>query len=88
MNILSCHGIPDSLISIIKCLYQSGTIKVTWGKNKHTFPSLVGIKQGDNLAPILFLFVMQAAMEALEAVWSKLNIAALVHTLWFNVDVN
>ena len=76
MKILSRYGIPDSLINVIKCLYQPVTIKFTWGKNKHDFPSLVGVKQGDNLAPILFLFIMQAAMETLEAVWSQHNIEA------------
>ena len=76
MKILSRYGIPDSLINVIKCLYQPVTIKFTWGKNKHAFPSLVGVKQGDNLAPILFLFIMQAAMETLEAVWSQHNIEA------------
>ena len=61
MKIIAHYRILDSLISVIKCLYQSATIKFTWGKNKHAFPSLVGVTQCDNLAPILFLFVMQAA---------------------------
>ena len=74
MKILSCYGIPDSLISDIKCLYQPVTIKYTWGKNNHVFPSLVGVKQGGNLSPILFLFIMQATMETLEAVWRDHNI--------------
>ena len=76
MQILSLYGIPDSLISAIKCLYQSVTIKFTWGKNSHAFPSLVGVKQVDNLALIMFFFVMQAPMETLEAAWSKHNIEA------------
>ena len=75
VNILSCYGIPkESLISIIKCLYQPVTIKFTWDKNKRDFPSLVSVKQGNNLAPMMFLFAMQAGMETLEAVWSEHNI--------------
>ena len=35
---------------------------------------MVGVKQGDNLAPVLFLFVMQAAMETLDNVWREHNI--------------
>ena len=77
MKILSSYEIPDSLISIIKCLYQSAAIKFTWGKNKHDFPSLVGVKQGNDLAPILFFFIMQTVMETLEAVWSEHNITPL-----------
>ena len=30
MKFLSCYRIPDSLINIIKCLYQSVTIKFIW----------------------------------------------------------
>ena len=58
MKIVSRYGIPVSLIRVIQCLYQCVTIKFTWGKNKHDFPSLVGIKQGDNIGPIMFLFII------------------------------
>ena len=57
-----------SLFPYKSCLAHtrsSATIRFTRGKNKHAFPSLVSVKQGDNIAPIMFLFVMQAAMETL-----------------------
>jgi hypothetical protein len=50
MKLLYCYIIPDYFISVIKCLYQPFTIKFTWGKNKHASPSLVGTKQGNNIA--------------------------------------
>jgi hypothetical protein len=34
-----------------------------------------GVQQGDNLAPVLFLFVEQAAIETMHANWSTMNIA-------------
>eukprot|EP00816_Leptocylindrus_hargravesii_P009688 CAMPEP_0196803790 /NCGR_PEP_ID=MMETSP1362-20130617/3272_1 /TAXON_ID=163516 /ORGANISM="Leptocylindrus danicus, Strain CCMP1856" /LENGTH=103 /DNA_ID=CAMNT_0042175621 /DNA_START=49 /DNA_END=360 /DNA_ORIENTATION=- len=45
------------------------------GKTKNDFINVVKVKQGDNLAPILFLFVMQAAMETLHFVWRDHNIS-------------
>ena len=62
MKMLSHYEIHNSFISVIKCLYQYVNLKPTWGKNKHAFPSLFGVKRGDNLAPILCLFVIHAAM--------------------------
>ena len=32
-------------------------------------PQTVGVRQGDNMAPVLFLFQMSAFAEALEAEW-------------------
>mmetsp|Transcript_2185 Transcript_2185/g.3485 ORF Transcript_2185/g.3485 Transcript_2185/m.3485 type:complete len:125 (-) Transcript_2185:72-446(-) len=44
------------------------------GKAKYESINVVGVKQGDNLAPVLFLFVMQAAMKTLDSVWREHNI--------------
>jgi hypothetical protein len=41
------------------------------GKEEHDIPYTVGVQQGDNMAPILFLFVMQAFSETLEDKWEK-----------------
>ena len=49
-------------------------MKFKSGKQIHEFLNLVGVKQGDNLAPVLFLFVMQAALESLERVWAEHSI--------------
>ena len=38
------------------------------GKEKKNVPYETGIQQGNNMAPILFLFVMQAVMESLELI--------------------
>ena len=39
------------------------------------FNSISGVKQGDNLAPVLFLFVVQAAIETMQTNWSTQKIA-------------
>ena len=71
LKILSRYGLPDSLIDVIKRLYKDVNIEYKVGKKKFGIISTVGVKQGNNLAPILFLFVMQAAMDTLEVVWKE-----------------
>ena len=40
-------------------------------KEKRTINYTIGVQQGDNMAPVLFLFIMQAFAETLEANWTK-----------------
>ena len=37
-------------------------------------PQSVGVRQGDNMAPVLFLFLMAVFAETLELEWKKLDI--------------
>ena len=37
----------------------------------------VGVRQGDNMAPVLFLFLMSAAAETLESAWKQAGIEVL-----------
>ena len=75
MKILARFGLPESLIDVIRCLYKPVRMTFKTGKTKYEFINVVGVKQGDNLAPVLFLFVMQAAMETLHSVWRDHNIS-------------
>ena len=74
MTILARFGLPEPLIKVIRCLYKPVRMTFKSGKTKYEFINVVGVKQGDNLAPVLFLFVMQAAMETLDNVWREHNI--------------
>ena len=65
-QILKKYGIPDNSISIISKLYKDTRIKFRNGKTTIEFESTVGVKQGDNLAPILFLFMIESAMVIIE----------------------
>jgi hypothetical protein len=40
-------------------------------EKRNTAAYTVSVQQGDNMAPILFLFVMQAFSETLEDKWEK-----------------
>ena len=41
------------------------TVQLEIGKEKYEIEYNTGVQQGDNMVPILFLYVMQAAMETL-----------------------
>ena len=74
MKILSQFSLGGHLIKVICCLYKPVRMKFKSGKQIHEFLNLVGIKQGDNLALVFFLFVMQAALQSLKRVCGEYNI--------------
>ena len=57
---------PDNLFNIISKQYKDTRIKFKNGKATIEFESTVDMEQGDNLAPILFLFMIEASMEIIE----------------------
>jgi hypothetical protein len=68
-KLLVKFGLPAKMIATIKKMYTDVTITTKIGKVTEEFKSTSGVKQGDNLAPILFLFVIQAAVETMEKNW-------------------
>lgn len=68
LDILGKYGVPAHLIRLIGMLHTNVRVKLTVGGVEVVFDSTVGVKQGDNMAPVLFLFVIQAAMETLEPI--------------------
>ena len=67
--ILRKLGVPKHFCAIITRLHTDFRVKLKVGDTDIEFDSTIGVKQGDNLAPILFLVVMQAALETLEPIW-------------------
>ena len=57
-TLLGKMGLPDPLIDVIKKLYKGVKINISSDGETISFDSLSGVKQGDNLAPVLFLFVI------------------------------
>jgi hypothetical protein len=70
MLILEKMGIPSNLIGVINKMYTDVTIQLDVEKIKAAFLSTSGVKQGDNLAPVLFIYVMQAVLNSLDESWS------------------
>jgi hypothetical protein len=58
-KILKILGVPDNLIEVLKKLYTDVTINLRVGEKLVQSLSTSGVKQGDNLAPVLFIVVME-----------------------------
>ena len=69
-KILRKYGIPEETILIIEKMYTDITIKLGIEKAKALFISTSGVQQGDNLAPVLFLFAIQATIDTMHRSWS------------------
>ena len=73
-QLLKTFGVLEHMTGVIKRLYKDAEIKIKIGKEEQTIPYSVGVKQGDTMAPVLFLFLMQALPETLEKERKKNNI--------------
>jgi len=63
--ILEKYGAPRALIDIIRCLHDNFQLKLVFDKkNQAIIDYTVGVRQGDNMAGLLFLFLMQAMDES------------------------
>ena len=65
--VLRRFGLPDHFINLAIRLHKGAKIKVKIGDVDHEIDSSIGVRQGSCEGPVLFLFIMQAAMETL--VW-------------------
>ena len=64
--VLGKFGVPPHLVALIKRLHTGVVAKLTVGSEDKEMTCTSGTKQGDPLAAILFLFVMQACLETLD----------------------
>jgi hypothetical protein len=69
-QILAKFGLPVPLVNVITKMYTDIEVSTSVRKAKATFPSTSGVKQGDNLALVFFLFAIQAAAESMKSNWS------------------
>jgi hypothetical protein len=64
-ELLGKYGAPPPLIDVIKRLHENFNLELKLdGKEKVYIDYTVGVRQGDNMAPVLFLFLMQAMAES------------------------
>ena len=64
--ILGKYGFPPKLQSAIARMYKDSVVRLIIGKIDTSIPFKVGFKQGDIMAPVLFLFIIIDFYETLE----------------------
>ncbi|KAL7527574.1 hypothetical protein ACHAXR_002020, partial [Thalassiosira sp. AJA248-18] len=74
LKILAKYGAPPKFISAVERMYQDLVVVLKIGKSIEEIMQEVGVRQGDNMAPVLFLFLMTAFAEVLEIVWKENNV--------------
>eukprot|EP00978_Attheya_sp_CCMP212_P023595 scaffold72636_cov45-Attheya_sp.AAC.2 len=62
---LKKYGITENLIKVIAKMYKDSTVIFKSGQEMREIPYEIGVKQGDTMAPVLFIYLMNAFAEAL-----------------------
>jgi hypothetical protein len=74
LDILEQYGAPPRFVSAIKQIYQDLVVFLKIEKEVVELTQSVGVSQGDNMAPVLFLFLVSAFAETLETEWKNAGI--------------
>ena len=61
--VLRRFGLPDHFVKVVMRLHFGAKVKVKIGEEDSEVDSTMGVRQGSCEGPVLFLFIMQAAME-------------------------
>ena len=64
--ILAKYGCPPNLCGTITRMYKDSVVKLVIGEFEMKIDFKVCVKQGDSVAPVLFLFIVMALAETLE----------------------
>jgi hypothetical protein len=77
IDILRRYGAPPKFTIAIKTIYCNNTCVLNIKNEVTQIPQSVGMHQGDNMVPILFLFLLMAFTKTLELLWKQHNIPIL-----------
>ena len=75
IKVLERYGAPPKFRESIRRLYTDLKVVVKIGKEKAEIEQQVGVRQGDNVSSVIFLFLMSAFAETLEKEWASSNIS-------------
>ena len=71
VQILEQYGAPPNLRSAISRMYKDLKIVLKIGKVEEKMIQTVGVRQGDCMSPVLFIFMVMRFAETLEKEWVK-----------------
>jgi hypothetical protein len=74
---LKKYGAPPKFIASIHTMYTNLVVVLKIEKEIQEILQSIRDRQGNNMAPVLFLFLMSAAVKTLEVKWCKTSIAVL-----------
>ncbi len=74
LDILEIYGAPPKFVAAIEKCYQNLILILKIKKEVVELPQTIGVRQGDNMAPVFFLFLMSAFVETLETEWKTAGI--------------
>ncbi|XP_066921310.1 uncharacterized protein [Clytia hemisphaerica] len=61
-EVLYIFGVPDKLVRLLKSLHANVEVKFVVNDITKRIESIIGVKQGDILGPLLFIFYLAAVM--------------------------
>ena len=73
-KILKVYGVPEETIIVLKKLHTNVKYLLRVGEEKVEIEATVGVIQGNNLGPILFIYLIQAVATTLDKKMRKANI--------------
>ena len=85
LKLLEKYGAPPQFTDIVRRLYSNLRVIINIDGKALSIPQTSGVRQGDNLSPVLFLFIMSAVAETLDIELEKNNIEKPV---CHGVDIN
>ena len=88
VEVLERYGAPPKICSVVRRLYTDLKVLVNLNGCKAEIEQSVGVRQGDNLSPVLFLFMISAFAESLEIEWRNegLETAKFTRTTWEEIE--
>jgi hypothetical protein len=78
LKILEQYGAPPKFRDSIKRLYTNLKVIVKIGKEKAEIDQEVGMRQGDNVSLVIFLFLMSTFVETLEEEWTQSGLSEAI----------
>jgi hypothetical protein len=73
-RLLEKYGAPPTFVAAVKRIYTDNIVVLKIEKEVQEISQEVGVQQGNNMAPVLFLFIMTAFAETLKMEWKRENI--------------